>query len=63
MEETLQNDEFISIHRNQINPQLHPKSTLTFAYSAGKFGKSTCSYFIINLQTNYQDRWEEMIIF
>jgi hypothetical protein len=49
MEETLQNDEFISIHRNQINPQLHPKSTLTFAYSAGKFGKSTYSNLIINL--------------
>ena len=31
MEETLQNDEFISLHRNQVNPVLFPKSTLTFA--------------------------------
>lgn len=32
MEETLSNPRFIACHRNQINPELHVKSTLTFAY-------------------------------
>ena len=41
MEDHLANDCFISVHRNQINPQLHPKSTLTFAYGGGKYQKMT----------------------
>jgi hypothetical protein len=40
MEENLANDCFISVHRNQINPQLHPKSTLTFAHGNLKYRKS-----------------------
>lgn len=36
---TMTNDQFISMHRNQINPVLHPKSTLTFAYAERKYGK------------------------
>ena len=39
MEENLANDCFISIHRNQTNPQLHPKSTLTFAHGDRRYGK------------------------
>ena len=39
MEETLENSCFITLHRNQINPLLQPKSTLTFAYSDGKYRK------------------------
>lgn len=39
MEETLENSCFISVHRNQINPVLDPKSTLTFAYGDGKYPK------------------------
>lgn len=39
MEENLANDCFISVHRNQINPQLHPKSTLTFAHGNLKYHK------------------------
>jgi hypothetical protein len=39
MEETLENSCFISLHRNQQNPRLHPKSTLTFAYGDRKYGK------------------------
>ena len=39
MEETLENTCFISLHRNQVNPLLHPKSTLTFAYGDGKYHK------------------------
>ena len=39
MEEILANDCFISVHRNQINPQLHPKSTLTFAHGNLKYRK------------------------
>ena len=38
MEETLSNARFISFHRNQINPEPHPKSTLTFAYGDRKYG-------------------------
>lgn len=41
MEENLANDCFISIHRNQINPQLHPKSTLTFAHGDRRYDKMT----------------------
>ena len=48
MEETVENSQFISIHRNQINPQLHPKSTLTFAYSDRKFGKYKRLTFLLN---------------
>lgn len=40
MEETLSNSRFISCHRNQINPQPLPESTLTFAYGNAKYGKS-----------------------
>ena len=42
MEETLPNDCHISVHRNQINAELHPKSTLTFAHSDRKYGTYTC---------------------
>lgn len=45
MEETLENSQFISVHRNQVNPQLHPKSTLTFAYGDRKYGKFTSIHF------------------
>jgi hypothetical protein len=44
MEETLPNDCFISLHRNQINPQLHKKSTLTFAHADRKYGKLAVSF-------------------
>lgn len=39
MEETLSNDRFISLHRNQINPLAMPMSTLTFAYGNLRYGK------------------------
>jgi len=39
MEETLQHDEFISLHRNQINPVLFPKSTLTFSQAEYRYEK------------------------
>ncbi len=39
MEETLDNARFISFHRNQINPELLPESTLTFAYGDQKYEK------------------------
>ena len=39
MEETLTHSRFIAFHRNQANPEAHPKSTLTFAYGDQKFGK------------------------
>jgi len=39
MEETLTSDRFISLHRNQINPQAMPMSTLTFAYGNLRYGK------------------------
>lgn len=39
MEETLENSCFVSVHRNQINPVLQPKSTLTFAYGNRKYDK------------------------
>jgi len=48
MEETLENSCFVSVHRNQINPVLQPKSTLTFAYGNRKYGK----YNIWGCQTN-----------
>ena len=41
MEETLSNPRFIAYHRNQINPEAHPKSTLTFAYGERKYEKMT----------------------
>ena len=44
MEETLSNSRFISYHRNQINPQAHPESTLTFAYGSAKYGKFHSAY-------------------
>ena len=44
MEETLENSCFISVHRNQINPVLAPKSTLTFAHSDRKWGKFIIFY-------------------
>ncbi len=37
MEETLSYPRFISFHRNQVNPEAHPKSTLTFAYGESRF--------------------------
>ena len=39
MEETLSNSQFITYHRNQINPEQHPESTLTFAYGTSKYSK------------------------
>eukprot|EP00347_Sterkiella_histriomuscorum_P003743 403363117 len=39
MEETLSNPRFISFHRNQINPDPLPESTLTFAYGDHKYEK------------------------
>jgi len=39
MEETLENSCFISAHKNQVNPVLQPKSTLTFAYVDRKYHK------------------------
>ncbi len=39
MEETLTNDRFISLHRNQIDPTSMPMSTLTFAYGNLRYGK------------------------
>ena len=38
MEETLSNDRFISLHRNQIDPIPNPMSTLTFAYGNLRYG-------------------------
>ena len=40
MEETLTYERFIPFHRNQINPEPLPESTLTFAYGDWKYGKS-----------------------
>lgn len=40
MEETLSNSRFITFHRQQINPQADPASTLTFAYGTSKYSKS-----------------------
>ena len=45
MEETLSNSRFISYHRNQINPQEHPPSTLTFAYGDAKY----CNCHVLSL--------------
>ena len=39
MEETLSNSRFIVHHRQQINPQADPESTLTFAYGSSKYSK------------------------
>lgn len=39
MEETLTYTRFIAFHRNQINPEPHPRSTLTFAYGDEKYRK------------------------
>ncbi len=39
MEETLENSCFISLHRNQVNPILQPKSTLTFSLGDRKWDK------------------------
>lgn len=39
MEETLSYPRFISFHRNQVNPQPHPESTLTFAYGDMRYEK------------------------
>lgn len=39
MEETLSNPRFISFHRNQVNPEPHPESTLTFAYGDMRYEK------------------------
>jgi len=39
MEETLTHARFISYHRNQINPEPNPPSTLTFAYGDLRYGK------------------------
>lgn len=44
MEETLTHPRFIAFHRNQINPEPHPKSTLTFAYGDQKYGKNHTRY-------------------
>ena len=43
MEETLSHSRFIAYHRNQINPEPLPQSTLTFAYGGEKYGKLTAS--------------------
>jgi hypothetical protein len=42
MEETLTHQRFIASHRNQINPEPHPDSTLTFAYGDSKYGMLFC---------------------
>lgn len=47
MEETLENSCFVSVHRNQINPVLQPKSTLTFAYGNRKYGKFVLQLYLI----------------
>jgi len=39
MEETLSNSRFITFHRQQVNPQPDPASTLTFAYGTSKYRK------------------------
>jgi len=39
MEETLSNSRFITFHRQQVNPQPDPASTLTFAYGTSKYNK------------------------
>jgi hypothetical protein len=39
MEETLTHPRFIAFHRNQVNPEPHPVSTLTFAYGNQKYEK------------------------
>ena len=39
MEETLSNSRFITFHRQQINPEDDPQSTLTFAYGTSKYSK------------------------
>ncbi len=39
MEETLTYERFIAYHRNQVNPEPLPMSTLTFAYGDGKYQK------------------------
>ena len=44
MEETLSNSRFITYHRNQVNPQADPPSTLTFAYGTSKYSKSHNAY-------------------
>ena len=35
----MEHSRFISLHRNQINPQPMPKSTLTFANGKLRYGK------------------------
>lgn len=44
MEETLSNSRFITLHRQQINPQADPASTLTFAYGTSKYSKCATNY-------------------
>lgn len=39
MEETLTHDRFISLHRNQGNPEPLPMSSLTFANGNLRYGK------------------------
>jgi hypothetical protein len=41
MEETLSYPRFIAYHRNQINPEPSPQSTLTFAYGEHRYVKMT----------------------
>jgi hypothetical protein len=48
MEETLSNPRFISFHRNQMNPDPLPESTLTFAYGDHKYGKIIFSNILLN---------------
>ena len=48
MEETLTHSRFIAFHRNQANPEAHPKSTLTFAYGDQKFGKQLFRSDVLN---------------
>ena len=53
MEECLSYDRFITHHRNQINPEPHPESTLTFAYGNLKYGKNSCfNPFVDELEKN-----------
>lgn len=49
MEETLETTCFVSLHRNQVNPTLAPRSTLTFAHGDRMYGKSTFCTISFNL--------------
>lgn len=60
MEETLSNARFIAFHRNQINPEPHPISTLTFAYGDQKYGKQSISTPLVLIMSNIEKMCREM---